>query len=374
MRTFKKVGIAAAVTAALGATGAAQALTLGEPGEALLLPYALCDRAAGHSVDTLIGITVPARLGMDPTPVGKVLSNTGTQGFSTAPRVSGYNAGSGIAASGSTNIHWYFYDDRSTPVIDGRVPATPEDYVPFDWCSKIDEAGAERVAEGVRGYLVFANDPETASNAGFAMYGDAALVQGNWESAAYLPVVPMAASPGETVPIAACVNEITRSSSQNFPEDVRPLCAGIPLDNNDTNDDAAVIAVRYFMDPALNGSTDMVFWFDNNEGVRSRSKMHIEVYDTEEQHSSATIDLPNELNVVTLDGVDPAHTLPGTRHTAGDGMVNQGHIWLQFQENPRNELFVGPQHAAVAFSLIHFGTGTNANQVQTALAQERGIW
>ena len=56
LANFKKFGVAAAVAAALGASGAAQAVTLGEPGGALLIPHVIYDSKA--QVNTLIGVTV----------------------------------------------------------------------------------------------------------------------------------------------------------------------------------------------------------------------------------------------------------------------------------------------------------------------------
>jgi hypothetical protein len=367
MRNFKKVSIAAAVTTALGVAGTAQALTLGEPGEALLLPYALCDLDA--SVNTLIGITVPSPLGGDATPIGKTLADgTAGAGYSTAPHVSGYNGGSGVSASfpGGGNIHWYFFDKTSTPIVDNRVSVTPNDYVPFDWCQTIVDKDAVGAAEGVEGYLVFTNAPEVRTGAGFAMYGDAALVAGNWESAAYLPVVPMADDVDDSGGIQACENEVVQGPG--FPDEVNPLCAGIPLDNNNAVQDDAVFDVRYFANGDLNGSTAMVVWLNSNES--SRSTLHLEVYDTEEEHGSATIDLSKELNIL-----DP-ETIPGTHHTGGDGLVNEGFLQVVLPEVvDQGEISdVGPQTSGVAFALMSFGTDGNANQVQTALAQERGIW
>jgi hypothetical protein len=266
---------------------------------------------------------------------------------------------------GKENIHWYFFDKSSTPVIDDGIAATPNDYVPFDWCAKVDGLDAAAVADGVRGYLVFTNEPEVRTGAGFAMYGDAALIQGNWESAAYLPVVPMADNFSDAGGIEACENEVIQGPS--FPTEVNPLCAGLPLDNNNASADDATFNVRYFSNPALNGGTDMVVWANSNES--SRSKLHLEVYDTEEEHSSATVDLSHELNVL-----DP-ETIPGTHHTGGDGLVNEGFLQIVLPEVVTQNTDVdGPQTSAVAFALLYFGTDGNANQVQTALAQERGIW
>jgi hypothetical protein len=401
MRNFKKVSIAAAVTTALGVAGTAQALTLGEPGEALLVPYALCDtNASVGQINTLVGITVPATLGGDPTPIGRDLSEGRLgSGYSTAPHVTGYNAGNGVSAAipyglpsdpQVENIHWYFFDRDSTPIIDDGLHATRNDYVPFDWCGKISELDAGNVADGVQGYLVFTNDPEVRSGAGFAMYGDAGLIQGNWESAAYIPVVPMADSEDDSLGLLACENEVMQGKS--FPTDVSPLCAGTPTDNNNGIRDEAVLNVRYFSDPALNGGTDMVLWSDSNcngsglvvvvnpDGSLTgavacdRRTLHLEVFDTEEEHNSATVDLSHELNVL-----DP-ETIAGTHHTdsgpLGNGLVNQGYLQVVLPEivDPGALNSDGPRSSVVSFALIHFGTSSNAAQVQTALAQERGIW
>ena len=43
LANFKKVGVAAAVAAALGASGAAQAVMQGTPGDALLIPFVVAE-------------------------------------------------------------------------------------------------------------------------------------------------------------------------------------------------------------------------------------------------------------------------------------------------------------------------------------------
>jgi hypothetical protein len=378
MRNFKKVSIAAAVTTALGAIGTAQALTLGEPGEALLVPYAQCVPGGTDSQrNTLVGITIPTSLGSDPNPTipqsGAVPDNGG---FATAPHTSAYFGGAGRPqiVPGGEAIHWYFFDEDSFPVIDDGLPATPGDYVPFDWCGIINKLGAGDTVNNMPGYLVFTNDPNVRTGAGFAMYGDAAIVDGNWQSAAFIPVVPMADNVVDSGGIEACENEVMQGPS--FPSDVNPLCAAMPLDNDNGVQDSAVFNMRYFVDQTtghdLQGQTEFVLWFDSEKSSSEEPgrKVHVEVWDTDENHISATLSAPKELNVI-----DPvAEKIPGMHHgNAGDGVLyDQGYVEMVFREAEPTS--AGHVHSAVAFSLIHIGTSANPEQVQTSLAQERGIW
>ena len=58
LANFKKIGVAAAVASALGASGAAHAVLQGVPGDALLIPYVIAAKAGNTVVNTLIGVTV----------------------------------------------------------------------------------------------------------------------------------------------------------------------------------------------------------------------------------------------------------------------------------------------------------------------------
>ena len=366
----------------------ANAVAVGEPGEALLVPYVLY--SSTDSINTLIGITVPGMLGADSSPI-LAAATAGGLPFATA---AGTSAPGGVAAVGlnpfgaaapAPSIHWFFFDDTSTHILDNTIPATADDFVPFDWGAVVVGAGAQALCDNVTGYLVFSDVAATTGvAAGFAMFGDAAMVQGNWQSAAYIPVIPMADG-ADGAALAAGADEVIYAAG--VPANVSPLSAGIPMD--DDSGAAGDIAgqhmdMRYFLDPALNGGTKLVVWFDRNcpGGVAccDRTALPIEVYATDETHGSAVIDLSKELNVVN------ASTLPWTSHTEtdmnGGPLTDQGFVWFTIPELPTacgnddttNAGPAGPDSAAVAFSLMFFGTSTNALQVQTALAHERGLW
>jgi len=378
MKNFKKIGTAVAVTSALGVAGTAHSLTLGEPGEALLVPYALCDTV--NAVNTLVGIGVPGNLGNDPTQIGVVLGGA-APGFATTRNLP-VNANGRPTQGGTLNstagddIHWYFFDHLSVHQLDNGVPASKNDFVPFDWCAAIEESG-KTVLDGQRGYLVFANETaRTNGSAGFAMFGDAAVIQGNWQSAAFIPVVAMA--DGSLTAVSACADEVIYAGG--IPSDVNPLCNAIALDNDDglTAGDSAAFNMRYFLDAALGGGTDLVVWTDRNcRGTTSdacdRRNVSIEVFDTEETSGSDVMNLSYELNVID------ASTLAWTRHVDntnayGEGLVDSGSVEVVLPEVADSTTTVGPDTSAVAFSLIYFATAGNPQQVQTALAQERGVW
>lgn len=364
----------------------ANAIAVGEPGEALLVPYVLYSSV--DSINTLVGITVPGWLGADSSPILAGAAAGGTS-FATAPGASGVG---GVLAAGlspvppgtAPAIHWFFFDDTSTHILDNTIPATADDFVPFDWAGIVVGAGAQAQCDGTTGYLVFSNVVATGGAAAtFAMYGDAALVQGNWQSAAYIPVVPMADGADGGGALVAATNEVTYAAG--IPANLSPLSAGIPMDDDSgaAGDIAGQhIDMRYFMDPALNGGTHLVFWTDINcTGAPvccDRTAIPIEVYATDETHGSAAIDLSKELNVID------AVNIPWTSHTETDAnggpLTNQGFVWITIPELPTLcgnfdiAAADGPDSAAVAFSLIFFGTSANALQVQTALAHERGLW
>ena len=56
LANFKKISVAAAVAAALGASGAAQAVIQSEPGDALLIPYVATSGAG--KLNTMISVVV----------------------------------------------------------------------------------------------------------------------------------------------------------------------------------------------------------------------------------------------------------------------------------------------------------------------------
>jgi hypothetical protein len=354
-KTFLTLVVIWAVTA-IG-SGTAQAVTLGEPGEALLIPGVNYDSVLG--VNTLVGITIPSVLGVDP------LTNLA---YATAPGTSGPGGVAAVVPGGQA-IHWFFFDENSVHRLDNGMPATADDFVPFDWGGTVVLAGATEL-DGVPGYLVFTNT-RCSNSAGtlpptFAMYGDAVIIQGNWASAAYVPVMPMndRALPADAVAPLIVDNVVWGGGT--VPAAVSPLVAGIQLDNDDGSPDACAIDMRYFCDPALGGGTDLVVWMDRN--YAGFSNVSIDVFDTEEQSGSYNLDLSDELNIID------ACLLPWTTHVDADGLTNEGFVYIELPEITDDGAGDGPEGSCVAYSLIYFSGGATAQQVQTALAHERGVF
>lgn len=348
--------------------GIAQAITLSEPGEALLVPGVNYDSAL--QVNTFVGITIPAMVGEDPL--------TGLP-YLTAPSTSAPGGMPGIIpVPPAFAIHWFFFDENSVHQLDDGIAATLNDFVPLDWGAVVVAAGGG--LDGVPGYLVITNEVARGvglvvpANRGFAMYGDAAIVQGNWASAAYVPVVPMNDTTVE--PAAPTIADNVIWAGGIVPAAVSPLIAGIQLDNDDgDNLENCVIDMRYFLDPALGGATDLVVWMDRNYGppafVPGYAGVAIEVYDTAEWGPSAAMDLNREVNWID------ASTIPWTqRPVDADGLTSEGFIYIELPELTDGVFGIaaGPEGSCVAFSLLYFAGGGNPGNVQTALAHERGIF
>ncbi|MCB1826602.1 MAG: hypothetical protein KDJ54_19290 [Candidatus Competibacteraceae bacterium] len=329
LANFKKIGVAAAVATAIGAAGAAQAVTLGEPGVALLVPHVLYDST--KQADTMVGVTV---------------------------------GGSLYESCGNPTLHWYFFSDKSVHLADGAVASSCHDFVRIDWGYVITNPSRPFPGlDGVTGYLVIVN-AEGSSVSDVDLYGSAYLIQGNWESEAYIPVLPLQKP------------ELTFKSG--VLADVNPVSAGMPLAYS--SDVKAKFSLRYFLDPALNGNTRLVTWFPENS--TARTDMPIFVFDADENAVSNIVSMPNELNVLcagpstTVDCLNPSgidgttndptgHAIPDLAY--GQPAIDSGFIWFEVADGPATPASRG----GIAFSLI--GVGASSVQVQTDLAHERGV-
>lgn len=319
LANFKKIGVAAAVATAIGASGAAQAITLGEPGVALLVPHVLYDST--NKANTMVGVTV---------------------------------GGSLYESCGNPTLHWYFFSEKSVHLADGAVATSCHDFVRIDWSYVITNPSRPFPSlDGVTGYLVIVN-AEGSSVSDVDLYGTSYLIQGNWESEAYIPVLPLKES------------ELTFKSG--VLADVNPVSAGMPLAYD--SDVKAKFSLRYFLDPALNGKTRLVTWFPENS-TTARKDMPIFVFDADENAVSNIISMPNELNVLNaadIDGTtnDPTgHEIPDLAY--GQPATDSGFIWFEVADGPATPASRG----GIAFSLI--GVGASSVQVQTDLAHERGV-
>jgi hypothetical protein len=367
LANFKKFGVAAAVAAAIGASGAAQAVTLGEPGGALLIPHVIF--SSKDQVNTLVGITVGDRV-----PVGQ---------FDT---IVGEGAGCSGDRSKPSVLHWYFFSTKSVHLADGTVPVTCNDFSRFDWGFVITNPKRPFPSlNGVPGYLVLSSDDRRNVDVGsnYSLYGSAYLVQGNWASEAYIPVLPLLDDS-----ITNFYDEVKYKGG--IPDYVNPQRAGMGLAN--ATAETARFSLRYTLPVAgqdVNATTSFVFWFPDNSGDSyivgdttvgriNRVNMPIDVYDADEVAVSNIISLPDELNIVDaskIDGTinDPTgHSIPDMAGT--QPALNAGFVLFQLADYTGTLNPAILSRAGVAFSLIGIEGGASDDQVQTDLAHERGVW
>lgn len=342
LANFKKFGVAAAVATALGASGAAQAVILGQPGDALLIPY-VWSTGLGH-VNTMISI-INAGTGL----VNPASFNT----LNTAEKVC------------EGTMHWYFFDIESTEVANDTIDVTCEDWIGIDWAATIYGEGENwrPDAQGVKGYMVItdaAADPVTPSS--LILYGTAFQIRGNWATQAFIPVLPLLDD--------ATGTEVEHANFGGFLNGVNPITAGMALPS--AEGEVSVFSLRYYLQTTEpEGSTEFVLWFPENN--LDRAPQPIVVFDPDENGSSAITSIPFELNVLQVSPDANAETAEAGGYTD----------WINASLDPVtgfvvfsvNDWFGSPliTRAGIAFSLIGVA-GANAIQVQTELAHERGIF
>ena len=374
----KRELIIACTLCAASYMGAAQAISQAEPGEALLIPYVLYD--SSKNINTLTGITIPSTLGNDPTQIeiggnannGEIViggtANSG-EGFSTASDLGASNCrlnGAPDNTSETGVISWWFYDEVGSLQHKGTLFTGCDDFVALDWGSVVNSSGLPAL-NGKLGYLVLANNVATSGSRqpDFAMYADTVVIRGNWQSAAYIPTLPITDNDGNFGPLQGA-NEIVYTGGE--PTAYAPLTSGMALDNDDGSTSATVrFDMRYFLDPSLNGSTELVVWLGQNcrGGADNCDRRNVPVttFDTNRASVAGVMNLSKILNVI-----DPS-TL------ARPNNALSGFVRVQMPELSDNNTtgFKGPDHAGVGLALIRFSTPGNSEQVQTILAHERGV-
>jgi hypothetical protein len=347
--------------------GVVQAISQAEPGEAVLIPYMLYDSSKG--INTLTGITVPSTLGTDPSQIEIGGAANGAVGFTTA----GDEAAGDCSLTGAPNntsetgvISWWFFDDVGNIQHKGTLFTGCDDFVALDWGSVVNNSGIPSL-NGKLGYLVLANNVATsgASPPDFAMYADTMVIRGTWQSAAFIPTLPMTDNAGNAGPRQG-INEIVYAGGE--PTDYAPLTSGMGLDNDDgATDDTVRFDMRYFLEPSLNGSTELVVWLGQNcrggaDGC-DRRNVSVTTFDTNRASVAGVMDLSKIFNVIN----------PSTLARPNNAL--SGFVRVQMPEVSDSNAAgsQGPDSAGVGFSLIRFSTPGNSEQVQTILAHERGV-
>lgn len=427
---FKKLASSAAVTAAL-ATGSmsAQAIIVGVPGEGFLVPFAVATTAANPDpiygeMDTVVRIVVPASIGRD-----TVLDFTAPHTSPTNPVAGGAKELPEAAALEKGNyIHWTFMDSRSRHVLNGEFPVTADDVAVFDWQDIVNANGQ---LSGVTGYLVFQTLAGfNGEDANFSFFADAYFTTGandpdnfndDYWSSVNIPALPLAdgADTGQTAP-SLSNNIIVGGTSLNT--QVSPLVSGIRTSIVDATAQWTVVDLELansinqpFGAVAQDVGSLLVVWSDRN--ATNWASLGVDVFDDEEQRCSATLKLPNELNLVWVPPASVASGAPigggssifyetggpsflgqnidGSSATQGSysqlcdpsagGVtpagsdtqlrLNGGFVKLRLPEPMAEKQTAVEASAAVAFTInFNFGDGTYSadNPSETVLGHDRG--
>jgi hypothetical protein len=351
LSNVKKLGVAAAVATALGASGAAQAIVLGHPGDALLVPYGWT--TGPGQINTMISL-------INASP--ELVVVTDYPNTLTDAKV---DADGDPLCDGE--LHWYFFDERSVEVVNDTFPVTCEDWVGIDWANTILNRPS---AQNVRGYLVITDT--LADEAGQAstkiLFGTAFQIRGNWATQAFIPVLPLLDN--------GTADDEVNHATIGFLADVNPIAAGMPLAA--VAGEEAWFSLRYYLQQESPvGSTEFVLWFPDNDDARANQP--ILVFDPDEDSSSARTSIPNELNILLVSS-DPAATNPAALAAEGyTGAVRDeldpvtGFVLFPVADGVDEDGVDKGTRGGIAFSLIGVD-GSNAVQVQTELAHERGVW
>jgi hypothetical protein len=301
--------------------------------------------------------------------------------------------------------------------LDGVIPATDNDFVRFDWCGTIEEAG-QTTLHGVNGYLVFTTDEvdraDDLSTFGsvpsYALYGHAYQIQGNWESQAFIPVLPNPIQSYRNIdqlPGDASSNNVYPIQYTNVVKrDGYPAFTRLLSGTNFSDIDRGAaqrrdVFMRYFLDPALATENRMVFWFNFNQGTLGASAGYNatngfgngfsvtqsrnaagETYDSEQVYrNSFSVSLPDELNILVSTPAAPA--FPGMIHEeveaySGATVVNTGIVRLGIPEAvlaASAEISTTPWvSSGVSFNMLGLGAGGNATQLQTEMATQGPVY
>jgi len=411
VREFKKIGAAAAVAGALLASGSSHAVVqLGEPGDVVLVPYVVCDPAAKNGqINTLIGMIT-----FDKSRIGLATGTASNPIYWPAPwNLASFTTGGVVPPTPGTaslplrktakappytrTIHWWFYDTRSRHLLDGVIPATDNDFVRFDWCNTIQQTG-QTTLNGVSGYMIFASDEvdrSVTSVPSFALYGHAYMIQGNWASQAFIPVL---SNPIWSLDANNGVAAYNVTKREGYPAFARLVTGNdftfIDRVNNSIVANQRDVYMRYFLDPALATENRMIFWFNFNAGsydaagaaalgylntsaLRRSATAAGETYDSEQVYrNSFSKDLPDELNIIVSTPTTPA--FPGMLHSeteaySGATVVNTGILRFGVPQavavnaagQNSNVPFVS---SSVSFNMLGLGASGNNAQLQTEMA------
>lgn len=371
---FKKLALAASISAGLGATTLpVHAVMMGDAGEALLIPYVVHGGDVAGATNTYINVTVPGTVGFDTIP-----------NIFTAPHTTPTNPGPTLfpdAASlqGGNSIHWYWFDNRSVHRLNGEIPVTADDLVSIDWLEASNGAFA-----GQDGYMVIGTEAaRTRAAADFAMYGEAYIELYSNDPIGTLVSIPVLAmsdgADGSTTSMPSRADNVKYTSS-GIPREVSPLLSGMRTNRSDgILDDTTVFNLSL---GDRNFPSVHVVWLDTNLGSRGRG-LNVDVYDSEELTCSDSADLPYELNVIEVNnwagvgtgtpgGVKVDYCLPaGSTFT---GLVEHPGFVTYFLPEYIDTGINQPESAGIAFSITMDWDANDQLRFTSSDVQVRGTY
>lgn len=325
---FKKLAIAAGVSSAISMVSMpSHAVIQGAVGEALLVPLVVyaTNAVSGYDANTVIQVSIPGSVGFDDVPNIFVAPNTTPTNPGDTPDAGPtlFPNDADLKNSETAKIHWYWFDKRSTHRLDKPLSVTANDVVTIDWRQQSITSGQRY--DGVAGYMVIGTEvARRGADADFNMFGDAWLEMnpnpGNLTTAtlASIPVLPM--SDGQDgmygrddegkYNIGPADNVVY---SGGIPAKVSPLISGMRTNRSDGIPDITVFDLPLFSRtmPSMH-----VIWLDENQDLIADAAgnysypLAVDVYDSEEVACSATVNVPNELNVIWVQPVDDQTGIP----------------------------------------------------------------
>jgi len=375
---FQKLALVTSISAAVGALSMpAQAVMIGEAGEALLIPWVTHDRGEPAGVgkkNTYISVFVPQNVGFDTVPANY-----------TAPNATPTDAASlSLTADEQTLdpslIHWYWFDTKSVHQENAPIPVTPNQLVWIDWEATRPGRGGED------GYMVIGT--ESANNntaATFAMYGEAwvEIYDETYEygSMVPIPVLPMIDGDSPAGSEASVTDNVIYSGG--IPTAVSPLYSGIRIGIADGNFGNSITAFNLSLGDRNFPATHVV-WLDANLSSISRvaNRFQYNVYDSQENPCSGSVEITDELEIIPINPLSGRPQNPRWEdycEPVGGAYADQtvrhdGIVTYQVPEYRDNGSQL-PEAAGMAFAILMDYDSTKDNlRFTSAPAQVRGVY
>jgi len=316
---FYKLFVAAGMVIVVAASSTqAQAITLGLPGDALLVPFVLYSGQGGIDINTRIYIKCPKRWRLpDGTittvPAGVNFDNELQDTDGDGAREG--NGDDGMIPVAGLRYHWFFFGADGTHRVDFEGVCIPDDMDLIDW-AKVDSSFTAGALEDVPGYIVITNDtpprasPPGSVGANFVMHGNASMSFGplGVRGTAAIPVIPLSDTPDATTAPVEGDNVVYENFGIGIPS-VSPIDHAMRMNDGNGIDTDLIFFDMILGQKNLPGTSTInltpshdtmhVIWLDRSSAGRTAN---IDVFDGYVNQCSSTVDLGVELNLVYIQG------------------------------------------------------------------------